>query len=309
MKLKENREFKIKDLGIQEDYVYDIEVENNHNFFANDILVHNSVYINVSEIVNKIIPNGTKAEKAKFVDRLAEEELKPYIQKANEDLFEYMNHREFRLNMDREMIGDKAIFIAKKRYAMNVVDKEGVSYIDEPYLKIMGIEVVRSSTPQVCRDELKEAIRLILQEDNKALIDHIQSFKERFKTLPPEVIAFPRGISDLNKYYCPEKLYQKKTPAHVRGSLLYNKLLTSHNLDRDYDVIKSGSKVKFVYLRTPNPIHENIIAFSEEGLFKEFSLHDYIDYQTQFEKAFLKPIRNLTDAIGWKTKHEYTLFG
>ena len=206
--------------------------------------------------------------------------------------------------MKREVIANKGIWTAKKRYILNVFNEEGLD-LKEPKLKIMGIEAVKSSTPAPCRVKIKEALKVIMTKDESALIEFIENFRTHFKKLPPEDIAYPRSCNNLKKYSSTKDIYQKSTPIHVKGSLLYNNLLKQHKLKK-YEVIQDGDKIKFIALKEPNPIREKVISFSSR-LPKEFKLHQYIDYDEMFTKSFLEPLRFIVNAIGWNFERKATL--
>lgn len=264
-----------------------------------------SVYITLEKLVEKVFPDGAEDEKVvDFLDKSCDEIIEPIIDKSYQQLANYVNATENKMFMKRENIGNKAIWTAKKRYIMNVFDSEGVRY-EEPRLKIMGIEAVRSSTPASCRENIKKALTVIMTKGEDELIKFIDDFREEFKTLPFEDIAFPRGCRGLNKYVDSAMIYKKGTPLHVRGALMYNHLLIEHKIDR-FQPVQEGDKVKYVYLKLPNPSRENVIAVSSQ-LPRQLGLDKYIDYDTQFEKAFLDPMRTIIDAIGWNVEKQMTL--
>tara|TARA_Y100000289_G_scaffold60271_1_gene67090 strand:- start:218 stop:877 length:660 start_codon:yes stop_codon:yes gene_type:complete len=212
--------------------------------------------------------------------------------------------------MDRECISDKAVWTAKKRYMMRVHDSEGVRY-ETPKLKIMGIETTRSSTPQVVRDSLKEAINLILTTDEDTVIDFIDKFKTQFFKYTPEQIAFPRGVNGLFRYADKNCIYKKSTPIAVKGSLIYNHYVKESGLSKKHRKIMDGDKIKFLYLKKPNPLGgafglDQVISFPND-LPKEFGLTPYVDYEKHFEKAFLEPLKNILETVGWKTERVSTL--
>jgi DNA polymerase elongation subunit (family B) len=214
--------------------------------------------------------------------------------------------------MEREVIADVAIWTAKKRYAMLVHDSEGVSY-DPPKQKIMGIETTRSSTPQVVRDSLKDAINLILTTDEDTVIKFIDDFREKFKTFSIEEIAFPRGVNGMKKYASHKYIYQKSTPIAVKGSLLYNYYVDKLGIGNTHRKIVDGDKIKFVHLKKPNPLggvagQDQVIAFPND-LPKEFELDNFIDYDHQFEKAFLNPLKTILEKIDWNWEEVSTLEG
>jgi DNA polymerase elongation subunit (family B) len=207
--------------------------------------------------------------------------------------------------MKREALSDKGIWTAKKRYILRVHNNEGVQYA-KPKLKVMGLEMIKSSTPSACKDKLWEAIDIIFNKDQDAVIEFIENFREEFRKNDPVDIAFPRGVNGLSKFSDSKTLYGKGTPIHVRGSLIYNSLLKKHKLEKKYELIKEGEKIKFIYLREPNTIQSNIISFPN-SIPKEFDIHKYIDYDTQYEKSFVEPLKIILDSIGWKTEHISTL--
>jgi hypothetical protein len=207
--------------------------------------------------------------------------------------------------MKREVIADTGIWTAKKHYILNVHDSEGVRY-EEPKLKIVGIEAIKSSTPQACRDSLREIFNIIISGTEDEVIAYIETFKEKFFNLDMEKIAFPRSVNGLKKYKDSSAIYKKSTPIHVKGSLIYNHMLKSQKLTRKYPTIKEGEKVKFTYLKDPNPAGDKVISILD-NLPKEFELEKYIDYDTQFEKAFVEPLKGVLDVIGWDTERRSSL--
>jgi DNA polymerase elongation subunit (family B) len=207
--------------------------------------------------------------------------------------------------MKREAIADRGIWTAKKRYILNVHNNEGVQYA-EPKIKIMGIEAVKSSTPQIVRDKFKQAYKLMLSGTQDDLIAFVERFYTDFVNLKPEDASFPRGVSDIKKWTGPSDTYLKGTPIHVRGAILYNRVIKQKGLDKQYELIQDGNKVKFCYLKMPNPISENVIAFPN-FLPQELGLHEYIDYETQFDKTFKDPLKIVSDAINWRVEYISTL--
>ena len=305
MNIEETDEFEIECLGEKEEFVYDIEVEKNHNFFANRICVHNSAYIKMDGFVKKFPKITDKQKQVDLVGRICKEIISPFIDEKYEELAEYLNCYSQKMEMKRESIADRGIWTAKKRYALNVYDNEGVRY-SEPQIKITGIEVQRSSTPKVCRDHLKKALKIILTQDELTLIDYIEEFRKEFHSYDPEQIAFPRGVNGMTKYADKDSIFSKGTPIHVRGALLYNHLIKEHKLTKKYPLIVDGDKIKFLYLKEPNTIHSNTFAFSSV-IPKELDIVKCVDYDMQFQKSFLDPITNITSAIGWKHENSNDL--
>ena len=260
-----------------------------------------SIYVNFGPLVEKIQPK----DPVKFIDDACNSKFQPMLGQAYQDMFEKMSAFENRMLMEREVIADKAVWTAKKRYIMNVHNSEGVQYA-EPKVKIQGIEAVKSSTPMVVRDKFKAAYKIILTSTEAELQKFVSDFYEEFKNLGPEQVSFPRGVSNVNKWQDRAVIYKKGTPIHVRGALLFNCHMEKYGLNKSMEKLKNGSKVKFCYLTLPNPIMENVISFPQ-FLPKEFGLHEYIDYDTQFEKTFKEPLKMITDSIGWNLEKINTL--
>ena len=253
-----------------------------------------SVYVNFGPLVKKHI----KSDHVKHIDGVCKKDIQPMLAKAYDKLYQQFNCVTPRMEMDREAIADKGIWTAKKRYILNVLNNEGVQYT-EPKLKIMGIEAIKSSTPSDCRDALKALFKIIITGDEEATQTAIKQFKKYFCTLPPEKVAFPRGVNDLNKWTeNTNKKYAKGTPINARGAILYNYHIKDKGIHKKYSKIQNGEKIKFCYLKTPNPIRENVISFPDY-LPEELQLHKYVDYETQFTKTFLDPITPILTSIGW----------
>jgi DNA polymerase elongation subunit (family B) len=269
-----------------------------------------SMYITLDRLVAACDLEGAEVQDVvKFLDNVCEEKLEPFIDKCYSRLAEYVNAYDQKMKMKREAIANKGIWTAKKRYILNVWNNEGVSY-SEPKLKMMGIEAVRSSTPQSCRENIKKCITVIMNETEDATIEFIKKFRKEFETLPFEDVAFPRGCKNLKDYADPNQIYKKgagvSTPIHVRGALLYNWLLKQKKLDQRYPLIQDGDKIKFCYMRLPNPLRENVFA-CPGNLPKQLGLDQYIDYDTQFEKSFVEPIKTILDSIGWRVEKKASL--
>ena len=263
-----------------------------------------SLYVNFGPMVEKLKPK----DPVKFLDKICQEHFEPNLELAYENLFAKMNCHKQRMEMGREVIANRGIWTAKKRYILNVHNSEGVQYA-QPKLKIMGIEAIKSSTPEVCRDKFKEIFDVIISGTEEDTQKFIREFKQEFKSLSPEKVAFPRSVSLVqtvykngSKHVIPyadkKSIYRKGTPIHVRGSLLYNKLIKDNKLSRKYEVVTNGSRIFFTYMKVPNSMQENVIAFPDV-LPIEFKLNSYVDYDKQFDKTFLEPLTPILEAVGW----------
>lgn len=292
-------------------------IENKLNTYLNEILkTHDkvdyvvasdtdSVYLTLDRLVQHTCKDKDDKQILKFLDKVVKSRIEPFINKCFIELADYTNAFEQRMIMKREVIANKGIWTTKKRYMLNVLDEEGITF-DEPKLKIMGIEAVRSSTPEICRGKIKEVIKIIMNKDEDTLINFVSNFKEEFAKCDAETVSFPRSCNNLRKYSHAADIFSKGTPIHVKGALLYNHYLKLHNLTLKYPLIKEGDKIKFLLLKEPNVFKSNVVSYLTK-LPKEFKLQQYIDYDTQFEKTFIDPINFILKSIGWKYEKQASL--
>jgi DNA polymerase elongation subunit (family B) len=296
-------------------------VENKMNDFLNRLLKTegddyviacdtDSMYVNFDKLVRHSFggkPEPSKANRVvEFLDTACTTRIEPYIASCYDDLAGITNAYQQKMHMKREAIADKGVWTGKKHYVMHVYNEEGVSY-STPKMKMVGIEAVRSSTPKVCRESIKKAIQILMTEGRDSLIAFIDEFEKKFRQMSFEEVAFPRGLKGLGDYRDNSAaIYKKGTPIQVRGALLYNHHVKMKSLENKYQMLGDGDKIRFCYLKKPNPIHENVISCPSE-LPKEFGLERYIDYDTQFEKAFLDPIKSITDVLRWDLTNSATL--
>ena len=265
-----------------------------------------SIYLRLGELVNKVYSKKTDVNQLiSFMDRVCEDKLQPYIDESYQELASYVNAFAQKMQMKREGLSDKGIWTAKKRYILNVYNNEGVQY-SVPQMKVMGLEMIKSSTPSAIRDKMKETIKLMVTGTEDEVQDYIADFRKEFKTLPIEEISFPRSVNGLKTYTDNILIYTKGTPIHVKGSLLYNYLLNKHKLTKKYPIIKEGEKLKFTYLIQPNPINDTVISYPNR-LPSEFGLDNYINYDLQFEKAFLDPIKIILNCMNWQAEKTNSL--
>ena len=286
-------------------------IENKMNQYLNTILKTegedyviasdtDSIYLNLGSLVQSVYKGREKTDESvvRFLDKVCETKFEPFIEGSYQELADYVGAYEQKMIMKRENIANKGIWTAKKRYILNVFNSEGVQYA-EPKLKVMGIECVKSSTPGACRDKIKECLKVIMNEGEEEAQIFIKNFRDSFDQLPVEDVSFPRGCNGINKWANPSSIYSKGTPIHVRGALLYNHYNKKNKLTHKYPLIQDGEKIKFVYLKTPNKFGENVISYLQT-LPKEFGLDKQVDYDLQFSKSFLEPIKVIMDKIGWK---------
>jgi len=263
-----------------------------------------SIYLTLETLVEKMCEGKTDEQKIKFMDKICEDVFQPFIDSGYQELADYMNAYSQKMQMKREVLADKGIWTAKKRYILNVHNSEGVQY-EKPKIKVMGLEMVKSSTPAVIRDKLRDSIEVILRGNQADLQNYIMEFRKEFDKLPVEEIAFPRSVNGM-KQYAGSPIYSKGTPIHVRGALLFNHYTKKMGLDKKYQPIRDGDKIRFVYVRKPNKFQEDVIAFSQE-LPPEFELHSYIDYDKMFEKVFTDALQIIIGSLGWSTSEQSSL--
>jgi DNA polymerase elongation subunit (family B) len=266
-----------------------------------------SLYVHMGPLVQTVYKGREKTTESivSFLDKVCEVEFEKYIESSYQKLANYVNAYDQKMRMKRECIADRGIWTAKKRYILNVWDSEGVRY-DEPKLKIKGIEAIKSSTPAPCRQMIKDSLKLMMSGTETDVINFIEKCRIDFYKLSPEEISFPRSVSDVIKYKCSNSIYNKGTPINVRGALLFNHHIKEKKLTNKYSLIQNGEKIKYCYLKKPNPIYENVISFIQDFP-KELGLNSYIDYDTQFEKGFLEPLKVILNAIGWADEKKVTL--
>ena len=284
-------------------------IEKNVNEYMNKILkTHDkvdyivasdtdSIYLTLDKLVEATCKDKSKADTLKFLNKVVNSRIEPFIDKCFAELADYTNAIKQKMVMKREVIADKGIWTAKKRYMLNVLDEEGITF-EEPKLKIMGIEAVKSSTPEVCRGKIKEAIKLIMTKGEDELQAFVAEFKKEFYQMTAEQISFPRSCNNLKKYMHGSNIFIKGTPIHVKGALIYNHQLKQFKLHRKYPLIQEGDKIKFLKLKEANPFKFDVISYVTK-LPSEFKLQEYIDYDIMFQKTFLDPMSFILNSIGW----------
>ena len=264
-----------------------------------------SIYVTLDKLVEKTCEGKTNDQICNFLDKVVGSRIEPFLEKCFDELSDYTNAFKNCMVMKREVLANKGIWVAKKRYMLNVLDEEGVR-LSEPKLKIMGIEAVKSSTPKVCRGKIKEAIKIIMSKNQSDLHAFIADFKKEFFQMSAEQISFPRSCNNLKKYKHSSNIFIKGTPIHVKGALIYNENLKRFGLKNKYPFIREGDKLKFLKLIEANPFKFDVISYITT-LPKEFKLQEYIDYETQFEKTFLDPMRFILQSIGWENEQKASL--
>jgi DNA polymerase elongation subunit (family B) len=266
-----------------------------------------SIYVDFGPLIEAAFGTTdiSRDEGEQFLDKICGTKIEKVIEDGYVNLAKDLGAYRNAMVMKREKITDKSVFIAKKRYIMNTLNSEGVHY-DKPKISVTGLESVRSSTPQVCRDKMKKSFEVIMNGSEEDVQEFISDFKSEFYSLPAHSVAKTSGTDNIGKYSDKKSIYKKGCPFHVRGALLYNKMIDDSGLAKQYQHIIGGDKVKVLYLKVPNPLRENIVSFPGV-LPQELGLDKYIDYDLQFEKVFLAPVRAIVEAIGWSAEKRDTL--
>ena len=295
-------------------------IENKVNGYLNKLLNTNekdyviasdtdSIYLSLDKLVTTVYGDQEVSQEkvVNFLDKACKEKIEPFIDKSYQELAEYSNAYEQKMFMKRENIAARGIWTAKKRYILNVWDSEGVRY-NQPKLKMMGIEAVKSSTPAPCRTAIKDALNIMMSGEQDELVKFIDDFRNKFNSLPPEDIAFPRSVNGLSKFRSDTNVYSKGCPLHVRGTLLYNFYVAKKKLENKYPLVQEGEKIKYIFLKVDrtNPINENVLSFLNTFP-RELGLEHCLDRKAQFQKSFLDPLQIITKVIGWETKKTSTL--
>ena len=122
-----------------------------------------SIYLNLGPLVTKFLSNKSDdtGKVVDLLDKICREQFEPFIESSYQELADYVSAYDQKMQMKRENIAERGIWTAKKRYILNVWDSEGVRY-DDPKLKMMGIEAVKSSTPAPCRKMIKDGLKLMM---------------------------------------------------------------------------------------------------------------------------------------------------
>ena len=312
-------EFVSKKTGLEKDRIVLIDTD--------------SVVIDLEDLVNRVCPEHyTREQRLDFLIKFGEKVMDPYIDHCYQEFADYINAFQQKMHMKRENVISRMISVAKKMYCMEVYNSEGKQFsVDDPYMKIMGLKLVKSDTPAVMRQALRKALPILLQKSEAEVQDYVEEVRKTFGQYTVEEIAFPKTANNVSVYdrKIVERLYEnatdkiekanladkldvdsliytKKTPIAVKGALIYNHLIEKYALGLKYQPIRDGDKVKFVYLKKGNPIGESVIAFVDK-LPDEFKLREWVDYQTMFEKVFYKNMEILCQPLGWSPKKVETL--
>jgi DNA polymerase elongation subunit (family B) len=288
----------------------DIALNKKFNTGEHKYLVYvdtDSVYVNMKPVVDKFLSDKSTADIVKSLEKVAQDILQAEINKICGEVADTLGFFENKIHFKLEAVGDTAIWCAKKKYIVRVHSSEGVTYA-KPKFKVMGLEMVRSSTPSFIRGKLRESLEQVFDGTEKTVQLFISEAREEFNKLPISAIAFPRTANSIDDYADTNSIYKKATPIHVRGVLLYNEIVKRKKLQSKYPLINDGDKIKFMYLIMPNPLKENIIAIPADGILPpDLGLHEYVDYEMQFQKSFINAMDIVLQPIGWTAEETSSL--
>jgi len=257
-----------------------------------------SFYLDMSKLVELYESKKgkkTREEASKFLDEFDKRYIQKWIREISNKTWQMCNGVNDCIFFDREKICHM-ILAGKAKYALDIIDDEG-KYSEDLNVKITGLEIKRSDTPKLIREKLDEAISIMFDNDNEKLINFMEDFKkEYYNEVDIDKVALPSGVSNITKY---ESGKQKSTPIHVRSSLNYNKFLDKHELTKDgYQKISDGEKIKWFRLKKNPYINDNVLAFNDVGIFKQFDILKYFDYEEMYERTFYRKVKSLCEVVG-----------
>jgi len=276
----------------------DSNKEEEHVYFANDILVHNSIYITINPILKKLgykllTDDGDITDEAsKIVDEIDEVLNKDINTWAKNDLYT----TDPRFLFKREVIAESGVFLMKKRYILHVNDNEGKK-VDK--FKYVGVEVAKSTISKEIKGFIKNIMNTTLISKSAKITNAVyKKAYEDFKDLNIDDIAFRISVNNYSKYSKSVIIntFEKGTPVHVKASISYNLLLKELNIEDKYERINSNQKVKWFYLKK-NIYGLDAIAYPSEYPI-EFNIFQ-IDYKRMFEKQLVNAIERLYASVNW----------
>lgn len=290
----------------QNEYVYDLEVEDSHTFFGNDILVHNSIYVEFGRIVNQL--NIPEEKQTEFVVNLWQEGCGPFMEECYEKYARYYNCAQNLQVLELEKVCRTTILYAKKHYAMEEVWEEpGVYLPDMQNIIYKGLEVIQGSTPPYARKCQKEMIEFVLKNyvnsntrpELQVLINMLKKFRQEMELEPIENVIKSTSLSDYDKFVLEDKkqvVLGNHCPIHVKGAAMYNHLLLNKKQYlAKYSRIKSKDKVKWYYCTDKNM---EVFAFLPNYYPIEFA--PKIDYDETFKKTILEPLNRLVEILKYQ---------
>ena len=262
-----------------------------------------SAYFNIDDVVKAFQeknPNASIQEITDFCDNLDKKYIQPKVQEFIEMYAEELNaYDKSMIGAEREVISDRSVFVAAKKYMMRVRDNEGARFPDDdPYIKVQGLEVIKGGTPQFSKEHLRKAIPEILDSDELRMRDYVREKKAEYLNYGLSAISQTQGVSRVDY-----SLGDKGVPQGSRCALVYNDYIKNNNLLDKYVPINGGDRIKKVFLLTPNKFNSDVIGYIDDNFVKEIE-PEIIDYDTMFEKGFLNMLELMTEPMKWNIRQE-----
>jgi DNA polymerase elongation subunit (family B) len=279
------------------------------NADSNIYIDTDSVFFSAAPLLDHRIPNWKDNEQdtiAGFVNDIAGE-MQDYLN----DFYDILAEKVFNVDKDKhrfeikkEYVSKSGIWIAKKRYAQWIISDNGVP-VDK--LDVKGLDVVRSSYPAAFRKFMSEVLIEILRGDTEEqLTNKVHDFKKNLPNMDVVKIAKAGAVKNLSKYMPKKKnqtamfQFPSGCPAHVKAAIAYNQLLKHFGVENQYEPLKDGDKIKWVYLKQ-NPYGLDGVAmngYNDPPQIMEL-INTYINHDKIFERELLKKLEDFYGALDW----------
>lgn len=290
----------------EDEYVYDIEVDDDtHTFIANDILVHNSLYLSYKYLI-KTLKNHDKMsleDKLKFIVRFNTEFMDQHNKQFIDDYYNG-RHAQSVHNFELETVAKSGVFLdVKKRYAQILLWKDGKYYpMDNLPMKIKGLEIIRSSSPTQARKSLKYLTRFMLEHSDDPMLIHkinieMQKQRQEFEGASIEDCCGNISVQNYKKFIINDNdnlVVGPKCPFHVRATAMYNYIRNKNKLAGDPIY---GGKVKW-YIIKDNNKQETPFAFRSMEYPDWAPNYAPINKRTMFNKFVIDPFNRIIEHVG-----------
>ncbi|NBO99112.1 MAG: hypothetical protein EBU90_03160 [Proteobacteria bacterium] len=275
----------------------DDEIEKNTPIIYNDT---DSVYITLQQVCERQNINLLD-EKGKItaefhalvheIEAYLNTEIKLWCEKS-------LNSLDSRIVFKREAICDVGMFLQKKRYVLHVLDEEG---IPTDKFKYTGVEIARTTMPAPLKPLAKKIVQTMLTtRDQQKTSEIVLQTYDLFKTLPVSDISFVTGLKGYEKYAvkCDGFKTVKSMPLHVKAAYMHNTLLNLLKIDKKYEKISSGDKIRYFYVKQPNRYGISAIAYKYYYP-EEFAQIFEPDHDMMFDKIMFSAIERFYDSVDW----------
>ncbi|MCK9576018.1 MAG: DNA polymerase domain-containing protein [Candidatus Pacearchaeota archaeon] len=259
-----------------------------------------SVYCSFQEAVNGSDYQGDPVE---MIIKMYKFRIKDYLGKAFDQYATKWGTKNIQ-DFELETISASAILLAKKKYVLDLVWQDGISFEAQAKIKAKGVEIVQSSTPPFARTKLKEMLKYFFKEKKqlnlKAFVNELKSLKTQFQNEDVSNIAFGSSIGDYEKGIANDTSKFEilpHCPIHVRGAGYHNYLINQNpKYKKKYSLIKSGDKVKFYYAKDDSG-KDIVFAYLPGNL--PYEIAPSVDYELQFAKTIIDPLNRFISALGF----------